>query len=147
MFFRAMLYPGPRPDEDLDRPISNFDVIGIPTGIWSSSLCACFNNLVPSCVLSFCCPCVMWAQIVVRAQIPLLISLKNGFSCLQRVTGYGFFIDFFMWSLIISAGLIILMLSIALPEQLVYLLAAIVIIALALLLFAVGHTRTAFKEK
>jgi len=55
--------------ENLDRPASNFDVAGIPTGQWSSGLFECYKNIVPSCLLSFLCPCVMLAQVIVRAQV------------------------------------------------------------------------------
>ncbi len=89
----------------------------------------------------------MWGQIVVRAQIPLLVSIKNGFPCLQRVTGYGFFVDYFFWSAAVSVALIVVMVFVTLPEKLIYLLAIIVLVLLGSLLFAVGHTRTAFKEK
>ena len=47
----------------LDRPVSNFDVAGVPTGAWSSSLLGCLGNLNPSCIVSCICPCVMWAQV------------------------------------------------------------------------------------
>src|SRR3546814_2375119 len=65
---------------------------GIPTGEWSSSLFACYQNILPSCVVSFFCPCVMFGQLVVRAQIPLYISLKNQFSGPDRTSGYCFFL-------------------------------------------------------
>ena len=64
-------------------------------GAWSSSFFCCCFNLMPSCIgitcyhnhyhppphhphhhllVSFLLPCVSWAQVVVRAQIPLLIG-------------------------------------------------------------------------
>lgn len=64
-FHLFRLFGGGRGNEalNLDRPISNFDVAGVPTGAWSSSLFGCLSNLRPSCVLSFCLPCVMWSQV------------------------------------------------------------------------------------
>lgn len=134
-------------DENLDSPLSNYDVIGVPTGQWSSSIFGCFENVLPSCVLSFFCPCVMWAQIVVRAQIPLLISIKNTFRCLRGQTGYGAFVDYFMWSLIICAALIVILFVTTIPVQVQYLLAIIIIVVGAPLLYVIAHMRTAFKEK
>lgn len=143
-----MLFGGGRPeDENLDSPMSNFDVIGVPTGRWSSHFFGCFENIMPSCILSFFCPCIMWAQIVVRAQIPLLISIKNAFSCLRGRSGYGAFIDYFMWSLIICAILIVVLVTVTLNTQLAYFLGAVVVILGGPFLYAIGHTRTAFKMK
>jgi hypothetical protein len=149
-FSRIFLFNGFNLNEViLDRPFSNFDVIGVPTGAWSSNLCDCFSNMIPSCVVSFCCPCVMWAQIVVRAQIPFLIGLKNSFPCFRGVTGYGAFVDYFMASTIISFGLIVIMivLSNILPSGVTILFALIVIATLGTLIYLLAHTRTAFKEK
>lgn len=72
----------------LDQPLNNFDTAGIPTGAWSSPLFGCFSNIIPSCVLSFCCPCVLWAQVVTRSQVPLMISLKNSLPFIQKKSGY-----------------------------------------------------------
>ena len=144
-----VFFGGGRPqDENLDSPLSNYDVIGVPTGQWSSGFFSCFQNIIPSCVLSFCCPCIMWAQIIVRAQIPLLISIKNAFRCLRGITGYGAFIDYFMWSIIICAACIVVLACVdSLSVQLQYFLGAIVVIVGGPLLYFIAHTRTAFKEK
>lgn len=144
------LHGGPNPGEEhLDSPLSNFDVMGVPTGTWSSSLFACQENVVPSCVLSFFCPCIMWAQIVVRAQIPLLIGLKNTLECMRTHSGYGAFIDYFMGSVIISVGLIIILVVLAsiLPSAITILFSIIVIVILGTLIYLLQHTRRAFREK
>lgn len=144
MFF---LRGGPEGQEALDQPITNFDVIGIPTGRWSSSLLACFDNLAPSCIMSCFFPCIQWGQVVVRAQIPLLIGLKNSLPCWRGNSGYGLFVEYFFWSAMLTAGLILL--AILVHLQKVWL--AVVVIALLVaggaLLVLLGHTRTAFKEK
>ena len=64
-FFRT--FRGGHGDEvmNLDRPVSNFDVAGVPTGAWSSSLFGCLGNLRPSCIMSFCLPCVLWSQVII----------------------------------------------------------------------------------
>ena len=48
-----MLISGRVGDELLDRPANNFDVAGVPRGAWSSHLLACYENCVPSCLMSF----------------------------------------------------------------------------------------------
>lgn len=64
MFAIHFLYgPGAHGDEYLDRPPSNFDVGGIPQGKWSSGLFACHQNIMPSCFMSFFCPCIMFGQV------------------------------------------------------------------------------------
>ena len=70
--------------QELDTPLNNFDVagnytiefdlfvlnlvnfvLGIPSGgEFSSGLFGCFENIVPSCILSFFCPCIMFAQVI-----------------------------------------------------------------------------------
>ena len=152
MFFGRMrlLMGGMRnQDELLDRPLSNYDVIGIPTGEWSSGMFDCFQNLVPSCILSFFCPCIMWAQIVVRAQIPLLIGLKNSLSCLRTTSGYGVFIDFFIWSAATTAGLLILIIVLygEVPSIVTTLFCVILVAVCLTFLGALAHTREAFREK
>lgn len=146
---RRFLFGGGHPgDEVLDRPISNYDIIGIPTRNWSSAFCGCFSNIIPSCVLAFFCPCVLWAQVVVRAQIPLLIGLKNSFGCLRSQTGYRVCIDYFFWSFAISLGLIICLVLFTMPaSSLTIFLSIVIIVLLGAVLYLVGHTRTAFKEK
>lgn len=73
---------------DLDRPTSNFDVAGIPTGSWSSGLFACGED-GSSCFLAFCCTPCLWSQVATRAQIPVLIDMKNYFLCTRNTSGYG----------------------------------------------------------
>lgn len=151
MFFgrlRFLFGSGPMP-ENLDRPLSNFDVLGIPTGFWTTGVFGCFENIMPSCLLSFLCPCIMWGQIVVRAQIPLLISIKNSFPTLQNNSGYGFFVEYFFWSLMISAGLLIIIILLhgQMPSIATTLLAILLVAVAGTLLGMVVHTRIAFREK
>ena len=47
----------------LDRPANNFDVAGIPREEWSSGLCSCHENILPSCVCSCCCTPVVFGQV------------------------------------------------------------------------------------
>ena len=50
---------------NLDTLLNNYDVAGIPTnGEFSSSLFSCFQNIIPSCVFSFFCPCIMFSQVL-----------------------------------------------------------------------------------
>ena len=133
-------------DERLDRPISNSDVAGIPTGAWSSSLYGCFGNIIPSCFLSFFCPCIMFSQVVIRSQIPMLIGIKNSLYCCRRKTGYGFFIDVFFWtSALILGCILILVLVKEFPIYTNALMVVILIITLPAFLYIIGHVRTAFK--
>ena len=43
-------------------------------------------------------------QVVIRAQIPLLIALKNSFSCLRRTSGYSCFVNTYL-SLIVAMAI------------------------------------------
>lgn len=145
---------GRQADENLDRPNSNFDIAGIPTGSWEEesnseccSLLSLHRNIIPSTIYSFFCPCLMWAQIVIRSQIPLLIALKNSFICLRRVSGYGFFFDIFVWGIAISAGLIAILTLIALNSYVKTFLGIIIFVLLGGLIYLVSHTRVAFKAK
>ncbi|KAJ1442650.1 hypothetical protein B484DRAFT_58966 [Ochromonadaceae sp. CCMP2298] len=133
-------------EETLDRPLSNFDVIGIPTGAWSSSLFGCLEH-VPSCVVGFSCPCVLWAQVVVRAQLPLLIGLKNSLECMRMNSGYGAFVDYFFFSIVLTGVLLVVLLLVTLPSIVVVLFALMLVVLLGSLLFLVSHSRTAFREK
>jgi len=146
MMFRFMLNDSGREQNNVDQPLSNYDVIGIPTTQWSSHLFACYENILPSCVVSFFCPCIMWAQIVVRAQIPLFVSLKNSLN-FRRQTGYGCFVDYFFWSLAISIILLVVLACVHMPSVGVTLLAIVLIVVFGCLIFSIGHTRTAFREK
>ena len=135
-------------EENLDRPESNFDIAGIPTEQWSSNLFQCYQNIVPSCVLSFFCPCTMFSQIIIRAQIPFFIALKNSMACLRRQSGYGFFIDMFMWSLIVSIGLILVLIFIkTLSTGIKTFIGLIIVVLLGSLFYFIGHLRIAFKAK
>ncbi len=146
--FQFLIPGGRQGEENLDRPLSNFDVIGIPTGQWSSSFCDCLQNIVPSCLLSSCCPCIMWAQIVIRAQIPLLISLKNSIHSCRRLSGYGLFVDYFIWSILFSVVLVVVVALVKpIPRVVLYLLIIMIIGLLGALIYLLGHTRTAFREK
>eukprot|EP01032_Pedospumella_encystans_P008201 gene8201-9761_t len=88
-------------------------------------------------------------DIVVRAQIPLLIGLKNTLECMRTHSGYGAFIDYFMGSVIISVGLIIILVVLAsiLPSAITILFSIIVIVILGTLIYLLQHTRRAFREK
>lgn len=91
----------------------------------------------------------MWSQIAVRAQIPFLIDLKNTLHTFRLQSGYGVFIDYFMASVIISVGLIIIIavLSGIMPRAVTILFALIAGTLLGTLIYLLAHTRTAFKEK
>uniref|UniRef100_A0A7S1UDA4 Uncharacterized protein n=2 Tax=Phaeomonas parva TaxID=124430 RepID=A0A7S1UDA4_9STRA len=65
-----------------------FDRIGVKSGAFCSSLCGC-GDLALALLL----PPVAFAQICVRAQLPLFITGKNTFSALRKNSGYHFFID------------------------------------------------------
>ena len=142
---------GHDPEEaDLDFSVSNIDVVGIPTGKWSTSLFSDYftcRNLIPSCILSTCCPCVMFGQITVRAQIPLFIQLKN--SVIKKTSGYGAFVDYFNISMIIIVSVILLLvlLSSSMDPYLAVFLGILVIACGGVFLFILGHQRTAFREK
>lgn len=145
---RSILVAGPVGSENVDRPLSNFDVIGIPTGRWSSHFCACYENLFPSCFLSFFCPCIMWGQVVVRSQIPMLIGLKNAIACFRGRSGYGLFVDYYFWSFLISISLIIVLTMVHIQSQsLKYFIGIIIIIVLGSVLILTGLSLSAFREK
>ena len=150
MFFRSFfLGQYGREQLTLDRPTSNFDVAGIPTESWSSSLMGCLSNLRPSCLLSFFCPCIMWSQVVVRAQIPLLISVKNSLSCLRENSGYRCFVDTYSWTLLIgvSALIVLILFRNRLTLSLLTFLGIVAFVLLGFLYYINGHVRTAFKMK
>ena len=114
-----------------------------------------------------------YTQVVVRAQIPLLIALKNSVIFFRRQSGYGLcilyiisvlicfpyvlfidtrfagvFVDYFMFSLLISIALICVLSLVHFRNMAgVYLLSIIVIILLGSLIYLLGHMRVAFKEK
>lgn len=135
--------------EQLDRPVTNFDTIGVPTKEWSSGFFSCFQNIMPSCVMSFLCPCVMFGQVVIRAQIPIFISLKNSFTfCGPQTSGYGKCVDYFFWTLVLGAGLIALLLLVELESSLlVTFLVIMTIVVLAPFIYLNGILRNAFREK
>lgn len=146
--FRLFLRGGREGEATLDQPINNFDTIGIPQGAWSSGFCACYENIIPSCLLSFCCPCFQWAQVTVRSQIPLLISIKNSLPWIKRSSGYGFFVEYFFWSFVLCLALILILALVDIRPRIVWALVMIVLLVISIpLLYLVGHTRTAFKEK
>lgn len=135
----------------LDQPLSNYDVAGIPTGAWSSNLCDCFSNL-NSCILSFFCPCIMFSQVVIRSQPPLLIAYKNSFQCFRNKTGYRIFIDVFFWLFFLGVFLIIIMINFSKKIYIlnIYLYGVIIIIlgfSWCLFFYFNFILRTSFKEK
>lgn len=110
------MFPGPGVasggHQNLDSPLNNFDIAGIPTnGDFSSPLWGCFENLAPSCILSFFFPCIMFGQVVTRAQIPLCIDVKNSIRFLRNQSGYGFFIDIYFWTGAVSVLLLLALLT------------------------------------
>lgn len=136
--------------EILDRPESNFDIAGVPVDHWNQGdLCSCHRNIVPSCCFAFVCPCILWAQIVVRSQIPFLIALKNSCVCFRRQSGYGLFIDYFNLSLLLSILLMVLL--VIYHYQLRFtgnaVLGILFICIFGCFLYLMGHTRSAFREK
>lgn len=137
-------------EETLDRPANNFDVAGIPISQWHSGLFCCHKNIIPSCFLSFFCPCKLWAQIVVRAQIPLLISLKNSLGARFRLnSGYRVFMDFF-WiplALIIGIILILALLKNKIPRDVTALLYILLGSVMVIFVYINGHVRVAVREK
>lgn len=105
-----------------------------------------------------------------RAQIPLLIALKNSIICFRHRSGYGInisdsvdslinfnslysliagvFIDFFVFSFLISIALICVLSLVRFRSTVgVFLLSIIVIVILGGSLYLLGHMRVAFKEK
>lgn len=81
-------------------------------------------------------------------QNPFYLGLKNSLVFLRGQSGYGFFIDYFMVSMMVSIGLIIIMLVVtSLYYGLVIFFSLIVISLLGTLIFLLGNTRTAFREK
>lgn len=146
--FRFMLWSGGVGEERLDQPLSNYDVIGIPTHQWSSCFFACYENIIPSCMVAFCCPCILWGQVIVRSQIPLLIGIKNSFLCLRNQTGYGFFVDVFFWSIILMLILFLIPSVVGgMPSIIRYFMYIVGIGLLIGFLYLNGHLRTAFREK
>ena len=87
-------------------------------------------------------------KVVIRAQIPLLIATKNSLLSLRTRSGYSFFINTYL----ITILLLILFLFGAIYTQkqhihgyeVLYLLFVIVLLFFT---FIVGHVRTAFKMK
>ena len=150
MFFgRLFLNRDATGNETLDRPANNFDVAGISTGAWSSPIYALYDNCIPSCLCSFFASPILWAQIVVRSQIPLLIDFKNYFYALRSSSGYRCFIDLYSWILGLGAGLLLLYLLLPSSTPSIARLFCIVVAAPLLLLFVcvMGHVRTAFRMK
>jgi hypothetical protein len=151
MFFRHgrfMLFGGRVGGEQLDQPLSNFDVIGIPTRAWSSHLFACYENCLPSCCVAFTCPCIMWGQVVTRAQIPLLIGIKNSIPGIRGKTGYGFFVDIFFWSVVLIVVFAVVASVVGGIPSIIRILMYILAIGLLIgFVYLVSHTRTAFREK
>jgi hypothetical protein len=146
MFFRGYLWgSGGNEDERLDRPPNNFDIAGIPRGQWSSGFFCCLQNIVPSCILSFFCPCMMWGQVVVRSQIPLLIGMKNTLGSQVGSSGYNCFMNSWMIMVVIPAGLFLGGIFTEGGLQ-VFLFAAFSVFFI-IFLYINGHVRTAFKMK
>lgn len=148
IFGFQFMFSGPVGRERTDQPLSNFDIIGIPTENWSSHLFACYENILPSCIVSFCCPCIAWGQIVIRAQIPLFLGMKNTIRRFRSQSGYGIMVDVFFWTFIIAAAMFLIVgLVKSLSGSLVYFLCVIGIIFSLIFIYIVSITRTSFREK
>jgi len=141
-----MIFMGGRPGvTTLDRPVSNFDVAGIPREKWSSGLFSCFGNIFPSCICSFCCAPVIFGQLSVRAQIPLFIDVKNSLVGYGVSSGYCFFVQVLLWSVLITGGLIY---GIITMEGTLKMLFGLIAVGLGgLIIFLLSHLRTAVKQK
>lgn len=136
--------------EILDTPLSNFDIIGVPTQAWSSGFFSgffCCENVVPSCLLSIFCPCLVFSQVIVRAQIPLFIGIKNSIDIFRGKSGFGAFIDYFNVSVILSVTLLLLITLVELSSLWKTFFSLLLIIVFLQFASASGHLRTAFKEK
>jgi Cys-rich protein (TIGR01571 family) len=136
-------------EERLDRPVSNFDVAGIPIAEWHSGLFCCHKNFIPSCWLAFCCPCKLWSQIVVRAQIPLFISIKNSLGVrLQLGSGYRVFIDMFWIPLALIISLVLIVVLVKPLQKDVRTLLLFFLFAVGIVFAYInGHVRVAVREK
>eukprot|EP01038_Epipyxis_sp_PR26KG_P005380 gene5380-7459_t len=150
---RGFLRGGPYnpEDETLDRPISNFDVLGIPTGQWSTPLFHVpqTSSEISSFCMAITCPCVLFAQIVTRAQIPLMIAVKNSCAIFRGRSGYPLYAYSFLLLIGLSAIFIALLviLSSKLSFSLSLFIAILCFVSFSLFIFINGHLRTAFKEK
>ena len=138
---------GPDGEELLDEDSSNADLAGVTQNRWSSHLCRCQEHM-PSILLATCCPCVLYGQVVTRAQIPQCIGTKNSLSnsCRQR-SGCKAFIDIWFWTLVLGSLCLGLGLS---AVELGFTRSWFQAAGVLLLLFWIyinGHVRMAFKEK
>jgi hypothetical protein len=96
-------------------------------------------------ILSFFCPCMMWGQVVVRSQIPLLIGMKNTLGSQVGSSGYNCFMNSWMIMVVIPAGLFLGGIFTEGGLQ-VFLFAAFSVFFI-IFLYINGHVRTAFKMK
>lgn len=138
---------GGQSEENLDRPRNNFDVAGVPTHQWHSSLFDFHLNIIPSCLISWFCPIVGLAQIIIRAQIPLLIICKNAVSSFRRRSGYSIFISFFFALFSLIVVLIIILLKASLNKSIRLAILFVTIVVVLFTIWIIGHIRTAFKMK
>lgn len=90
----------------------------------------------------------MWGQIVVRAQIPLLIGIKNSFAFFRGQSGYGLFVDYYGWSWALSLALILILTLLDIQSSILkYFLILLLVVILGSVLFLTGMSLTAFREK
>lgn len=135
----------------LDRPSNNFDVAGVPTGRWSSGLCDWYTHC-GSCFMATACPCIAFAQVAIRSQIPLFISIKNGTACLRASSGYRVLIDFYFWTLATAIACFFCVAYFSVSafwyrRIVIYLLYIVGIASAVGFVMLNGHTRYAFREK
>mmetsp|Transcript_16774 Transcript_16774/g.25207 ORF Transcript_16774/g.25207 Transcript_16774/m.25207 type:complete len:304 (+) Transcript_16774:54-965(+) len=133
--------------ETLDRPTNNYDMAGVPRGHWSSGLFGCLENIVPSCILAFCCTPVLWSQVAIRSQIPALVDLKNYSHISRRTSGYHCLVDLYVLFMVV--GLLFLALCVIFwgVPYVGYLFLLLTLFTLAPFYYILGHLRTAFRMK
>lgn len=93
----------------------------------------------------------MFGQLVVRAQIPLYISLKNQFSGPDRTSGYCFFLWLYLFCMgLFAAAIILVSLYWNASANVQYAHAGLLVflgIAFACMITLGGHLRFAFRRK
>lgn len=90
----------------------------------------------------------MWGQIVVRAQIPMLIGIKNSFAFFRGQSGYGLFVDYYFWSFALSLVLILVLALVDIQSRILrYFIGVLIVAILGTVLLLTGMSLTAFREK
>lgn len=52
----------------------------VPVGNWRDDLCGCFSQVVPSCMMAFCCSCVIAGQLAERTGLTKCTVMCCGFT-------------------------------------------------------------------